>query len=113
MRTPIPSKALFFFFLFLSFFARQHLNIQHLSVMTEHQHSERTPLLSPNTSGQTTPVNSRAPSTRSCVNDNSKDNNASNSTKWKLLFATVVALLFFVTELVAGYYANSLGKLVH
>jgi hypothetical protein len=81
--------------------------------MTEHQHSERTPLLSPNASGQTTPVNSRAPSTRSCVNDNSKDSNANNSTKWRLLFATVVALLFFVTELVAGYFANSLGKHVH
>ncbi|KAI8575653.1 hypothetical protein K450DRAFT_260866 [Umbelopsis ramanniana AG] len=77
--------------------------------MTDHQHSERTPLLSPNASGQTTPVNSRAPSTRSCVNDNSKDNNTTNSTKWRLLFATVVALLFFVTELVAGYFANSLA----
>ncbi|KAG2177500.1 hypothetical protein INT44_008011 [Umbelopsis vinacea] len=77
--------------------------------MTEHQHSERTPLLSPNGSGQTTPVNSRAPSTRSCVNDNSKETNTSNSTKWRLLFATVVALLFFATELVAGYFANSLA----
>ncbi|KAH8552528.1 cation efflux protein [Umbelopsis sp. PMI_123] len=77
--------------------------------MIDHQHSERTPLLSTSSSGQTTPVNSRAPSTRSCVNDNSKDNATSSSTKYRLLFATIMALMFFVTELVAGYFANSLA----
>lgn len=80
--------------------------------MTDQQQpsSESTPLLSPETSGQTTPVNSRAASTRSCVNDSSKDNATASSTKKRLLFATVMALMFFVTELVAGYFANSLGK---
>ncbi|GAB5590819.1 hypothetical protein Unana1_05719 [Umbelopsis nana] len=71
--------------------------------------SERTPLLSANNSGQTTPVNSRAPSTRSCVNDTTKDNVTASSTKKRLLFATVMALMFFATELVAGYFANSLA----
>ncbi|KAG2181331.1 hypothetical protein INT43_008914 [Umbelopsis isabellina] len=79
--------------------------------MTEQQppSSERTPLLSANASGQTTPVHSRAASTRSCVNDGTKTTSTASSTKKRLLFATVMALLFFVTELVAGYFANSLA----
>lgn len=46
-----------------------------------------------------------------CANVSNKDNNAQQSTKRKLLFATVLALLFFTAELIAGYFANSLGKL--
>jgi Co/Zn/Cd efflux system component len=43
----------------------------------------------------------------SCANLASK---ADSSTKKKLAFATGIALIFFATELVAGYFANSLGK---
>ncbi|KAI9321633.1 cation efflux protein [Dichotomocladium elegans] len=47
------------------------------------------------------------------VNDNcanvTKDPGAQQSTKRKLLFATALALIFFTTELVAGYFANSLA----
>ena len=46
-----------------------------------------------------------------CANVSSRDNNAARSTKNKLWFATALALVFFTTELIAGYFANSLGKL--
>jgi hypothetical protein len=45
----------------------------------------------------------------SCANV-SEQSGISSSTKKKLWFATGLALVFFATELVAGYLANSLGK---
>lgn len=50
-------------------------------------------------------------STSSCINLASKvDDLTQSSTKKKLAVATTIALLFFATELIAGYLANSLGK---
>lgn len=50
-------------------------------------------------------------STSSCINLASKvDDLTQSSTKKKLAIATTIALLFFATELIAGYLANSLGK---
>lgn len=50
-------------------------------------------------------------SSSSCTNLASKvDSLTQSSTKKKLAIATTIALLFFATELIAGYLANSLGK---
>ncbi|EPB89027.1 hypothetical protein HMPREF1544_04150 [Mucor circinelloides 1006PhL] len=49
-------------------------------------------------------------STSSCINLASKvDDLTQSSTKKKLAIATTIALLFFATELIAGYLANSLA----
>ncbi|KAI9322251.1 cation efflux family-domain-containing protein [Dichotomocladium elegans] len=48
-------------------------------------------------------------STTSCVNITAKNSTCARSPKRKLLLAVSLALLFFVTELVAGYFANSLA----
>ncbi|KAI8973846.1 cation efflux protein [Pilobolus umbonatus] len=45
----------------------------------------------------------------SCSNLTSKADSSASSTKKRLIIATTVALLFFATELVAGYFANSLA----
>jgi hypothetical protein len=45
-----------------------------------------------------------------CSNGASGDRSAATSTKRKLWFAVVLATCFFITELIAGYYANSLGR---
>ncbi|KAI8148951.1 cation efflux protein [Fennellomyces sp. T-0311] len=44
-----------------------------------------------------------------CANVSNRNGDAARSTKRKLLFATILALVFFTTELVAGYFANSLA----
>jgi Co/Zn/Cd efflux system component len=83
--------------------------------MTENiQHSERTPLIkhthnhnhrrSPSRTGSVVSYQDV-----SCANV-SEQSGISSSTKKKLWFATGLALVFFATELVAGYLANSLGK---
>lgn len=46
----------------------------------------------------------------SCTNLASKSDSSAKSTKRRLAFATAIALAFFATELVAGYFANSLGE---
>lgn len=66
----------------------------HLIASAKHQHANHTT------------------TTRSCTNLASKVGNdlTQSSTKKKLAIATTIALLFFATELIAGYLANSLGK---
>lgn len=49
---------------------------------------------------------------KNCSNLTSKDRAAAKSTKRKLWFAVTLACCFFVTELIAGYFANSLGKIL-
>ncbi|SAM06135.1 hypothetical protein [Absidia glauca] len=82
--------------------------------MTENnQHSERTPLIkhthnhnhrrSPSRTGSVVSYQDV-----SCANV-SEQSGISSSTKKKLWFATGLALVFFATELVAGYLANSLA----
>lgn len=52
--------------------------------------------------------------TSSCTNLAFKaDDSTQSSTKRKLAIATTIALLFFGTELIAGYLANSLGKMLY
>jgi Co/Zn/Cd efflux system component len=52
--------------------------------------------------------------TSSCTNLALKaDDSIQSSTKRKLAIATTIALLFFGTELIAGYLANSLGKMLY
>jgi Co/Zn/Cd efflux system component len=41
---------------------------------------------------------------------NIKEDSSAKSTKKRLAIASTIALAFFATELVAGYFANSLGK---
>lgn len=65
--------------------------------MTFEEQNEQTPLL-----------NNRN-NISSCINLQAQQNTTSKSTKRKLLTATFIATLFFATELVAGYFANSLG----
>lgn len=48
---------------------------------------------------------------KNCSNLTSRDRAEAKSTKKKLWFAVCLACCFFVTELVAGYFANSLGNL--
>lgn len=85
--------------------------------MVSQEANENTPLIP-----QTEHVNTRSTRARAgsvvsytyvnsqCANVSNKDNNAQQSTKRKLVFATVLALLFFTAELIAGYFANSLGN---
>ena len=80
--------------------------------MSETSNTERTPLLVPvnavaNSSGS---VVSYTVSQRNCSNNTTKDRSAATSTKRKLWFAVCLACCFFATELIAGYFANSLGK---
>ncbi|OAD77933.1 hypothetical protein PHYBLDRAFT_108350 [Phycomyces blakesleeanus NRRL 1555(-)] len=49
------------------------------------------------------------PNASSCSNITAKNSDNARSTKRKLMFATALALVFFGTELVAGYFANSLA----
>lgn len=49
-------------------------------------------------------------SQQNCSNNTLKDRTAASSTKRKLWFAVGLACCFFATELVAGYFANSLGN---
>jgi zinc transporter 2/zinc transporter 4 len=75
--------------------------------------SERAPLLVPVSeivhSGAS--VVSYTVSQQKCSNNTLKDRSTAKSTKRKLWFAVCLACAFFATELVAGYFANSLGKL--
>lgn len=85
--------------------------------MVSQEANENTPLIP-----QTEHVNTRSTRARAgsvvsytyvnsqCANVSNKNNNAQQSTKRKLVFATVLALLFFTAELIAGYFANSLGN---
>ncbi|KAG0167105.1 hypothetical protein DFQ28_006671 [Apophysomyces sp. BC1034] len=68
-----------------------------------HTHGERRSSLSGSV------VSYSFPNSSSCANITSKNSDVAKSTKRKLLFATAVALVFFATELVAGYFANSLA----
>jgi zinc transporter 2/zinc transporter 4 len=74
--------------------------------------SERTPLINDiqiqsHSSGS---VVSYSFSQHNCANVTMKDRSAAQSTKKKLWFAVALACCFFITELIAGYFANSLGK---
>ncbi|RCI06497.1 hypothetical protein CU098_010572 [Rhizopus stolonifer] len=60
---------------------------------------EHTPLVRPN----------GVLSTSSCSNLAERSQVTNKSTKRKLTIATTIALMFFATELVAGYFANSLA----
>ncbi|KAI8387310.1 cation efflux protein [Blakeslea trispora] len=65
-----------------------------------HEHAtEHTPLIRPN----------ELHNSSSCSNLASKSELVNKSTKRKLTIATSIALVFFATELVAGYFANSLA----
>lgn len=72
--------------------------------------NERTPLIQHHdqrrSSGSITPSSSMT----ACANGAAKNIQQARSTKRKLWFAVSLACMFFVTELVAGYFANSLGK---
>lgn len=69
-----------------------------------HTHNERSPLLQHGHHHESEGVIS------TCSNMNTKEDSSAKSTKRRLAIATTIALLFFATELVAGYFANSLGK---
>ncbi|KAI8388040.1 cation efflux protein [Radiomyces spectabilis] len=71
--------------------------------------NERTPLINEENGIITGGVVSYGFNHSACANITSKDGHAARSTKRKLMFATLLALLFFATELVAGYIANSLA----
>ncbi|KAI9478662.1 MAG: cation efflux protein [Benjaminiella poitrasii] len=70
--------------------------------------SERTPLLDPQTPNDRNVV-SYTYSQQNCTNVTLKDRTAAVTTKRKLWFAVGLACAFFATELVAGYFANSLA----
>ena len=77
---------------------------------------ERTPLMSNTSTIRSHSISStpRLPrSSSSCINIVGKNNkdSSSSSTKRKLWTAATLAILFFATELIAGYFANSLGKI--
>ncbi|KAI9499510.1 cation efflux family-domain-containing protein [Zychaea mexicana] len=61
------------------------------------------------TRGRTGSVVSYTMVNQKCANVSNRDGSVARSTKRKLLFATGLALLFFATELIAGYFANSLA----
>ncbi|EIE83804.1 hypothetical protein RO3G_08509 [Rhizopus delemar RA 99-880] len=71
--------------------------------------SERTPLLFPTNSQSGGSVVSYTISQKNCTNITLKDRSAAQSTKRKLWFAVGLACVFFTTELIAGYFANSLA----
>ncbi|KAI7878470.1 hypothetical protein K492DRAFT_212464 [Lichtheimia hyalospora FSU 10163] len=84
--------------------------------MVSPEANENTPLIPSTEHVNIRPTRARAGSVVSytyvnsqCANVSNKDNNAQQSTKRKLVFATVLALLFFTAELIAGYFANSLA----
>jgi zinc transporter 2/zinc transporter 4 len=72
--------------------------------------NERSPLLFPVNSHSGDSVISYNTSQKNCTNITLKDRSEAQSTKRKLWFAVGLACVFFATELVAGYFANSLGK---
>lgn len=72
--------------------------------------SERTPLVNTQATSGGSVVSYTIPQQTNCANVTLKDRSTAKSTKRKLWFAVVLACLFFATELVAGYFANSLGK---
>lgn len=72
--------------------------------------AERTPLLFPVNSQTGGSVVSYTVTQKNCKNVTLKDRSEAQSTKRKLWFAVALACVFFATELVAGYFANSLGK---
>jgi zinc transporter 2/zinc transporter 4 len=80
--------------------------------MTNTTSFEREPLLSPihtqTTSGGS--VVSYTIAQQNCTNVTLKDREEAGSTKRKLWFAVCLACSFFAVELVAGYFANSLGN---
>jgi hypothetical protein len=101
-----------FFFLFGTLFF-SFRNKQKLE-MSPSTSSEREPLLAPihsvpKSSGS---VVSYTISQQKCSNVTLKDRSVAKSTKRKLWFAVGLACCFFATELVAGYFANSLGKVL-
>ncbi|KAL7318968.1 hypothetical protein PS15m_002149 [Mucor circinelloides] len=69
---------------------------------------EREPLLNSHTTGGSV-VSYTVSSQQNCSNVTLKDRSAAQSTKKKLWFAVCLACCFFATELVAGYFANSLA----
>lgn len=71
--------------------------------------SERTPLVHTQAASGGSVVSYTLPQTN-CANVTLKDRSSASSTKRKLWFAVVLACVFFATELVAGYFANSLGN---
>lgn len=80
----------------------------------DHQPSENTPLIPPSDTSshrRRGSVVSYTYQSQECANVTTKDQGAAKSTKRKLILATGLALLFFATELVCGYFANSLGKI--
>lgn len=100
-----------FFLLYLSFLYL--LEKKKLTMGHNHNHShdnEHTPLIHQHghNHGSTVIANSN-----SCSNMASKEDSSAKSTKRRLAIATTIALLFFATELVAGYFANSLGKILY
>ncbi|CAO3638621.1 unnamed protein product [Mucor hiemalis] len=79
--------------------------------MSQLNSSERTPLLVPvhTVAKPSGSVVSYTVSQQNCSNNTLKDRSAASSTKKKLWFAVGLACCFFATELVAGYFANSLA----
>ncbi|KAI8058705.1 cation efflux protein [Gilbertella persicaria] len=80
--------------------------------MTTSTYSEREPLLSAPIHNQASSggsVVSYTISQQNCSNITLKDRSTTNSTKRKLWFAVGLACCFFATELIAGYFANSLA----
>ncbi|KAG0738049.1 hypothetical protein G6F57_002663 [Rhizopus arrhizus] len=71
--------------------------------------NERSPLLFPVNSHSGDSVISYNTSQKNCTNITLKDRSEAQSTKRKLWFAVGLACVFFATELVAGYFANSLA----
>lgn len=71
---------------------------------------ERTALLFPTNSQSGGSVVSYTVSQKNCSNVTLKDRSEAQSTKRKLWFAVGLACMFFATELLAGYFANSLGN---
>ncbi|RCH92551.1 hypothetical protein CU097_009740 [Rhizopus azygosporus] len=71
--------------------------------------AERTPLLFPVNSQTGGSVVSYTVTQKNCKNVTLKDRSEAQSTKRKLWFAVALACVFFATELVAGYFANSLA----
>ncbi|KAG1472010.1 hypothetical protein G6F56_001795 [Rhizopus delemar] len=70
---------------------------------------ERTALLFPTNSQSGGSVVSYTVSQKNCSNVTLKDRSEAQSTKRKLWFAVGLACMFFATELLAGYFANSLA----
>ncbi|KAI8880434.1 cation efflux protein [Backusella circina FSU 941] len=65
--------------------------------------NERTPLVNDESRGSIVAY------TTNCSNITSGERSTAKSTKRKLWFAVILATCFFITELIAGYFANSLA----